>query len=166
MASEQIRELRRVLRYRNHVVQMATATKNKISGLLMEVGAQYSKKQLHGRRYFNDLLESIEDVPPSVIELLNFSRSGLDLFAAVQKKLLTALKDKELIRDRVKRLMTIPGVGKSQRSPGYWKSAPPIGFQLARPSATVGFAAHKRSRPGKRPGDPFLRSVTSISRAC
>ncbi|WP_245531972.1 IS110 family transposase [Desulfobacter postgatei] len=38
MAPSELRELRRILRYRNHIVRTATQTKNKISGLLMEVG--------------------------------------------------------------------------------------------------------------------------------
>jgi transposase len=49
MAPAELRELRRILRYRNHVVRMAVKMKNKISGLLMEVGATYSKKRLHGK---------------------------------------------------------------------------------------------------------------------
>jgi hypothetical protein len=58
--------------------------KNKISGLLMEVGASYNKKRLHGKKYFNALLERVEDVPPSVNELLKLSRSGLEMFQGVQ----------------------------------------------------------------------------------
>ncbi len=70
MASEEMRELRRILRYRNLVVRTAVKMKNKMSGLLMEVGASYNKKRLHGEKYFNELLEKVEDVPPSVIDLL------------------------------------------------------------------------------------------------
>jgi transposase len=92
MAPEDLRELRRVLRHRNHIVSMATTVKNKMSGLLMEVGAEYSKRRLHGRKYFGSLLETVEDVPPSVKELLKLSRAGLEMFAAVQKKLLSALR--------------------------------------------------------------------------
>ncbi len=43
MMSEELRELRRILRYRNMIVRTATRMKNKISGLLMEVGADYNK---------------------------------------------------------------------------------------------------------------------------
>jgi len=111
MAPQELRELRRVLRYRNQVVRMATTVKNKMSGLLMEVGAEYSKKRLHGRSYFAKLLDTVEDVPASVKELLRFSRGGLEIFTAVQKKLLSALRDNSLIHERVQRLMTIPGVG-------------------------------------------------------
>jgi transposase len=83
----------------------------KISGLLMEVGAQYSKKRLYGKKYFNTLLERVEDVPNSVKELLKLSRSGFELYDGIQKKLVNALRENNRIQARVLRLMTIPGVG-------------------------------------------------------
>ena len=78
--------------------------------LLMEVGAPYNKKRLHGRKYFNEL-EKVEDVPPSVNELLKLSRSGLEMLQDVQRKLLDTLHDNALIRERVRRLLTIDGIG-------------------------------------------------------
>lgn len=111
MAPAEIRELRRILRYRNLVVHMAVTTKNKMSSLLMEVGAPYNKKRLHGKQYFDELLEDIEFVPDSVIDLLRLSRSSLEIFQAVQKRLVKELQANPLIRARVERLMTIEGVG-------------------------------------------------------
>lgn len=111
MMSEELRELRRILRYRNMIVRTAVKMKNKMSGLLMEVGAQYSKKRLYGKKYFNELLERVEDVPNSVKELLKLSRSGYELYDGIQKKLVGALRDNKQIRERVQRLMSIPGVG-------------------------------------------------------
>ena len=111
MMSEELRELRRILRYRNMVVRTAVKMKNKMSGLLMEVGATYDKRRLYGRKYFNQLLERVEDVPDSVKELLLLSRGNLELFTSIQKKLIKALREKPLIRDRVARLMSIAGVG-------------------------------------------------------
>jgi len=111
MLSEDIRELRRVLRYRNLVVRLATQMKNKVSGLLMEVGAEYDKKRLHGRKYFTELLETIEDVPDSVKDLLQLSRGNLELFTAAQRRLTQGLRKQPLIRNRVDCLMSIPGVG-------------------------------------------------------
>jgi transposase len=49
MAPSTVRELRRVLRYRNLVVRQATRMKNRIAGLLMETGALYNKERLHGK---------------------------------------------------------------------------------------------------------------------
>jgi len=111
MMSEELRELRRILRYRNLVVRTAVTMKNKIAGLFMEVGATYDKKRLHGKRYFGQLLERVEDVPESVKELLRLSRGNLELFAAVQKKLIKTLRENPLIRKRVERLRSIAGVG-------------------------------------------------------
>jgi len=157
MASEQIRELRRVLRYRNHVVQMSTAVKNRMSGLLMEVGAQYSKKRLHGRKYFNDLLDSVEDVPTSVKELLKFSRSGLEIFTEVQKKILNALKENKLIRDRVERLMTIPGVGEVTALTWVLEIGDPNRFSIAQAISYCGLCSAQKESAGKETRGPISK---------
>lgn len=111
MLPQETRELRRILRYRNFVMRMGVKTKNKISGLLMEVGAQYDKQRIHGKKYFHQYLERVEDVPESVISLLKMSRANLELFKAAQKRLISVLRGHNAIRERVERLMTIPGVG-------------------------------------------------------
>jgi len=63
------------------------------------------------KKYFDTLLERVEDVPDSVKELLKLSRSGFELFDGVQKKLVSALRENKRIQARVLKLMTIPGVG-------------------------------------------------------
>lgn len=111
MAPQNIRELRKILRYRNMMVREAVRMQNKISGLLMEGGIEHSKKRLHGKQYFKELLDTIEDVPGSVINLLHLSRSNYEIFRRAQKKLIDELKEDALIKTRVKRLMSIQGVG-------------------------------------------------------
>jgi transposase len=111
MMPEELRELRRVLRYRNMIVNSAVKMKNKMSGLLMEVGAIYDKQSLHGKKYFSALLERVEDVPDSVKALLKMTRNGFEMFNEIQKKLVSVLRTNSLIRERVQRLMSIPGVG-------------------------------------------------------
>ncbi|MDD2468754.1 MAG: transposase, partial [Desulfobulbus sp.] len=111
MLPPEIRELRRVLRYRNHLVRTAVKMQNKMSGLLMEVGASYNKRRLRGKKYFHELLEKVEDIPPSVKDLLMLSRAGFEMFQESQKRLIQSLRTDELIRERVYRLMTIAGVG-------------------------------------------------------
>lgn len=111
MAPTEIRDLRRILRFRNLLVRTAVKLKNKMSGLLMEVGAEYDKRRLHGKRYFHELLESIEDVPDSVLAMLRMNRAGLEQFQDFQRRLLAGLRDNPLLRDRVDCLMTIPGIG-------------------------------------------------------
>lgn len=111
MMPEDMRELRRILRYRNHIVREAVRMQNKISGLLMECGAEYTKRRLHGKKYFHRLLENLEDVPESVMTMLRLSRSGYELFTDIQKKLVKQLRKNILIKERVDRLMSIRGVG-------------------------------------------------------
>lgn len=112
MMSTELRELRRILRYRNMIVRTAVTMKNKMAGLLMEVGVPYNKQRLHGKKYFENLIQdSFEDVPESVIELLQLSRSNLELFTAIQKKLVSTLRHHDKIRSRVENLISIQGVG-------------------------------------------------------
>jgi transposase len=111
MAPKDVRDLRQVLRYRNLMVREATRMKNKAASLLMEVGVEYNKKKLHGERYFSALLKSLDDVPDSVIELLDMSHSGMEVFESNQKRLLNALENHPILKNRIERLMSIPGVG-------------------------------------------------------
>ena len=107
----EMRDLRRMLRYRNLVVEQAVQMKNRMSGMLMEVGAEYSKRRLHGKEYFSELLERLEEVPESVKDLLRLSRGALEMFAATQRQLLDRLQTEPLLVKRVERLKTIRGVG-------------------------------------------------------
>ena len=111
MAPPLVRELRRVLRYRNFLVRQAVNMKNKTTGLLMEVGAEYDAKRVHQQGYFSELLDSLHEVPPSVVQLLRTSRSGMELFQNAQKELLEALVQHEQLRERVEVLRSIKGVG-------------------------------------------------------
>ena len=110
MASEKMRELRRVLRYRHLMVREATRMKNKISGLLMEVGAEYNKSRLRGKRYFGELLDRLE-APASVKKLLSLTRESQQVFDEHQKWLVNELKNHPEISERVQRLQSIRGVG-------------------------------------------------------
>lgn len=110
MAPKEIRELRRVLRYRNLMVGEATRMKNKTASLLMEVGAEYAKKRLHGTRYFNELVETLE-LSPSVRRLLELSHASMEVFERNQRWLLTELAQHPELCHRIERLMSIAGVG-------------------------------------------------------
>jgi len=111
MATEEYRNLRRVLRYRNFLVCEAIRMKNKTAGLLMEVGAEYTKSRLHGEKYFRELVDNLECVPESVVDLLKITRCNLNTFTKLQKSLVRALRSNQLISRRIDLLMSIPGVG-------------------------------------------------------
>jgi len=85
--------------------------KNRMSGLLMEVGAEYSQKRLHSKKYFSDLLDQLEEVPESVKEMLRLSRSALEMFETTQRQLLKGLQKEPVLVKRLELLRSIAGVG-------------------------------------------------------
>jgi transposase len=112
MAAPEIRNRRRVLRYRNLLVRQAVRMKTKVSGLLMETGIPYNKKKLHSKKYFYHLLEERRaEMPESLPELLQLSRTSIETLTRMDYQLLSALERDRLLAARVERLMTIPGVG-------------------------------------------------------
>lgn len=157
MASEKIRQLRRVMRYRNHVVRLATAVKNKMSGLLMEVGAEYSKKRLHGRKYFQTLLETVEEVPESVKQLLRFSRSELELFTVVQDRIVAELRNNNLLRERVRRLMTIPAIGEVTALTWVLEISEPETIAIRQAISYCGLCSAQRESAGKETRGPISK---------
>lgn len=111
IAPPEIRDPRRILRYRTMIVRLATKMKNKAAGLLMECGAEYEKKRLHGKKYYKELLDNLDYVPESVIDLLRMTRTNLEMFTSLQKGLQNELVHHPQIRRRVQLLTTIQGVG-------------------------------------------------------
>ena len=158
MLPQQIRELRRVLRYRHNVVQTSVKMQNKIAGLLMEVGAEYSKKRLRGKRYFTSLLASADEIPGSVKELLKTSRAGYEMFNTVQKRIAAALRTNELIRDRVQRLMTIQGVGEITALTWVLEIGEPARFSSIRQAISYcGLCSAQRESAGKEYRGPISK---------
>jgi len=158
MLSEEIRELRRILRYRNHIVRTAVKMQVKMSGLLMEVGVSYSKKRLHGKKYFRELLERVDEIPPSVKELLQLSRSSYEMFRSFQKRLVETLRTNQLIRDRVQRLMTIPGVGEITALTWTLEIGDPGRFSSTRKAVSYcGLCSAQKESAGKEQRGPISK---------
>jgi transposase len=106
-----MRDLRRLLRYRNMVVQQSVRMQNKMAGLLMESGTTFVKTKLHGKKYFSELMKSLEEVPESVKDLLRMSRGSMEMFESTQKQIVKRLLSEHSLQQRVERLLTIRGVG-------------------------------------------------------
>jgi len=111
MASTEIRERRRTLRYRNLLVHQAVQLKNKISGLLMEAGVSYNKQKLHKVGYFKELLAINPDINEGLKPLLRLCRETLVRLQKTESALVRSLQRDSLLAERVQRLMTIPAVG-------------------------------------------------------
>ena len=111
MASTEIRERRRTLRYRNLLVRQAVQLKNKIAGLLMEAGVSYNKQKLHKVGYFKELLATNKDINEGLRPLLRLCRETLVRLQKMDSALVRSLERDQLLVERVERLMTIPAVG-------------------------------------------------------
>jgi transposase len=111
MASTEIRDRRRILRYRGLVLRQAVQMKNRISGLLMETGVSYNKQRLHKVGYFADLMSSNEEIDDSIRPLLKLSRETITRSQKLDYALVSSLERDPLLAERLERLRTVPGVG-------------------------------------------------------
>jgi transposase len=66
---------------------------------------------LHGKKYFTQLLATLQEVPESVKDLLRMSRGALEMFEISQKQLVKRLLAEPVLEARVERLASIPAVG-------------------------------------------------------
>lgn len=108
----ELRQLRRVRRYRNLLVRAGVQMQNKIAGLLLERGVEYDPPRLHRKKYFGQLMEEKRaQMPASARRLLAFSREQYETLHRMELQLLRGLEQHPDIAQRVARLMTIPGVG-------------------------------------------------------
>jgi transposase len=111
MASTEIRERRRTLRYRSLLVRQLIQVKNKIAVLLMEAGVTYNKQKLHKVGYFRELLATNQDIDDGLRSLLRLCREMLVRLGKTESALVRSLQRDPLLRQRIERLMTIPAVG-------------------------------------------------------
>jgi transposase len=111
MASTEIRDRRRTLRYRGLLVRQMVQLKNRVSGLLMETGVSYNKRRLHKVGYFAELLSTNEEVNQSIRPLLKLSRETIVRCQKTDYALVSSLERDPLLAERLKRLRTVPEVG-------------------------------------------------------
>jgi transposase len=111
MASTEIRDRRRTLRYRSLVVKQMVQMKNRVSGLLMETGVSYNKQRLHKVGYFAELMSTNEEVNQSIRPLLKLSREMISRSQKLDYALVSSLERDPLLEQRLRRLRTVPGVG-------------------------------------------------------
>jgi transposase len=112
MASTEIRERRRTLRYRHLLVRQMVQLKNRVSGLLMETGVSHNKQRLHKVGYFRELLASSDAISEGIRPLLQVSRDSITRLQKTEAAIIRSLQRDPLLAERVRRLQTIPAVGK------------------------------------------------------
>jgi transposase len=111
MATTEVRDRRRTLRYRHLLVRQMVQMKNRISGLLMETGVAHNKQRLHKVKYFRELLSGSDEITESIRPLLQLSRDTIVRLQKTEYALVSSLQRDPLLAERVKRLRTVPGVG-------------------------------------------------------
>jgi transposase len=111
MASTEIRDRRRTLRYRHLLVRQMVQMKNRISGLLMETGVSDNKQRLHKVGYFRELLSTNKEVHENIRPLLRVSRDTIVRCQKTEYALVSSLQRDPLLAERIKLLRTVPGVG-------------------------------------------------------
>jgi len=132
--------------------------KNKMAGLLMETGALYVKEKLHRKKYFASLLEELEEVPESVIDLLRLSRGALEMFESTQKRLVRELLADPELAQRVERLMTIPAVGEITALTWALEVGDPQRFRSSSDAMSYcGLTAALKSSAGKQQRGPISK---------
>jgi transposase len=103
--------LRRQLRFRRRLVDEAVGFKNKTAGLLMEVGVEYERRRLHGKRYFGELLETNPYIDEELRPLLEFNRCQIEALQKMDQRLMRILERHPRLRARVAALQQIDSVG-------------------------------------------------------
>src|ERR1700726_4856327 len=111
MASTEIRDRRRVLRYRHLLVRQMVQMKNRISGLLMETGVSHEKKRLHTQKYFEEVVWNHPEVSANIRPLLRVSRESILRCRKTEYALRKSLQRDPLLAEPLQRLKTVPGVG-------------------------------------------------------
>jgi transposase len=111
MAATEIRDRRRTLRYRNLLVRQTVQMKNRVSGLLMETGVSYNKRRLHKVGYFGDLMATNNEISACIRPLLRLSREHIERSQKLDYVLVSSLERDPLLKERLRRLRTVPGVG-------------------------------------------------------
>jgi len=158
VAAPEIRELRRLLRYRTMVVTQSVRMQNKIAGLLMETGTPYNKQKLHGKKYFARLLKELQEVPESGKDLLRMSRGALEMFEGCQQRLVKQLLAHPQLCARVERLMGIRGVGEITALTWALEVADPHRFSsIAKAQSYCGLTSALRSSAGKEQRGPISK---------
>ena len=154
-----LRELRQVLRYRHLLMRRTVQMKNKIAGLLMSMGVEYESTKLHQKGYFDGLMVAWRGkIPASARKLLEFSREQVETLRRMDDKLIQGLKAHTEIATRVKRLMTIPGVGEIMALTWVLEVGPVERLgNIARAQSFCGLTAAQKESAGKAVRGPISK---------
>jgi transposase len=169
MASTEIRNRRRVLRYRHLLVRQMVQTKNRVSGLLLETGVEHNKSRLHKVGYFRGLLATSNDIDDSIRPLLRLSRDTIERCQKTDYALVSLLRRDPLLADRIRRLRTVPGVGPITALTWALEMGDISRFRTIKQAISYcGLCGDEHSSADTRSGTvrPPMKTPKSVSRTC
>jgi transposase len=108
--TKQVRLLRGLMRYRNFIAHQMTRYKNHTAALLMGDGIEYESRKLHGKKYFERFLKE-QEIPKEILMMLKMNRRVLTMLRTMERQILKGLQKMPGLKERIHRLLTIPGVG-------------------------------------------------------
>ena len=100
-----------MLRYRTLLVRQMVQLKTRLASLLMETGVSYDRQQLHRLGFVSELLAN-EDAIKSIRPLLRVSQDSILRLRHIESALIRPLERDPLLAERVRRLQTVPCVGR------------------------------------------------------
>jgi transposase len=166
MDSSEIRERRRTLRYRNLLVRQVVQLKTRVASLLMETGVSYDRQQLHRLGFVSELLAG-KDVIESIRPLLRVSQDSILRLRHIESALIRSLQRDPLLADRVRRLQTVPCVGRITALTWALEMGDISRFRSIRQASATAGSAVMNKNPRTRPcARRFPRSATSIFSMC
>ena len=167
MTTTEIRDRRRILRYRGLLVKQMVQMKNRISGLLMETGVSYNKQRLHKVGYFDELMSGNEEIDNSIRPLLKLSRETINRSQKLEYALVSSLERDPLLKERLERLRTVPGMGPITALTWVLEIGDVAASNRSnRRSVTADCAEQRRVQQTRSCARTFPSSATSISSRC
>jgi transposase len=94
----------------------------------------------------------------SVLTMLRLSRSNLEIFMDIQKRLIAAIKSNKIIKDRVQRLLSIQGIGEITALTWVLEIGEPERFHsIAQAVSYCGLCAAQKESAGKQYRGPISK---------
>ena len=110
MLPKEVRLVRDLLRYRHWLIREITRFKNKLSGQLMMYGVEYNKRRLHGKGYFREFVDNLDE-DKRLLTMLRLSRGQIEVLQTLERQVRSLIYTHPDVAQRVKLLQSIPGVG-------------------------------------------------------
>lgn len=156
--SPELGALRQQLRFRRLLVAQTVRFKNKTAGLLMEAGVEYSRRRLHGKTYFRNLLEHSAWIDQHLRPLLEFNHNQIQSLRQMDRRIARQLQDHPQLQERVQHLRRCAHVGSITALTWALEVADPARFHSGKQAISYcGFTSALRESAGRQMRSPLSK---------